>query len=79
MKAVDVALVGAGCTLPGGQLGSSIDLRQMWSRLLMALDCIQLPPKGRPVAAPRETSTAYETLGYSEAGGARGLDPLNAS
>ena len=52
----------------GGQLGTSTDLRQLWSRLTAGVDCIRLPPKGRPVAAPRETSPAYQTLGYSEAG-----------
>ena len=40
----------------------------MWSRLVGAVDCVRLPPLGRPVAAPRDTSSAYETLGYSEAG-----------
>lgn len=49
-------------------MGTSTDLRQMWSRLVGAVDCVRLPPLGRPVAAPRDTSSAYETLGYSEAG-----------
>ena len=40
----------------------------MWKNLVNGADCIMLPPKGRPVAAPRETSPAFDTLGYSEAG-----------
>ena len=53
---------------PGGRLGTSEDVQEVWRNLVNGADCISLPPKGRPVAAPRETSPAFETLGYSEAG-----------
>lgn len=70
---VFILLIGQLFVLPlgppeGGRLGTTTDVQQMWQRLAQGADCIRLPPQGRPVAAPRDHSPAFQTLGFSEAG-----------